>query len=159
MEGQHIDTVTADQFLSRAIDFIHGSGTLCSNVSQGWLSSSVLLISQAFELLAKRRLLLQGKTKEVLRRSPYGHDLHHLCGHETGLRDEAKTIAQDFLKRPSPNGVNVGFEFDVHFDAMADAHSTDGKYSVRYHEGVRSFANPKAMRVILNEIARRDRMR
>lgn len=158
MTKQVIDHITANQFQSRAMDFIQGSATLCAACGQGWLASSAFLIGQAFELLAKQRLLLQGVPKETLSRRPYGHDLRYLCGEETRLREEASLIAEEFLKRPSPDGVDEGFRFDLHFEAMADAHSGASHFSLRYHEGVRSFADPRAMTVILGEIARRERM-
>ncbi|WP_416915639.1 MAG: hypothetical protein ACMUJJ_01025 [Roseicyclus sp.] len=159
MDEPQIDRERANQFLSRAIDFTHGAATLCGERDQGWLPSSAMLVAQALELLAKRRLLLSGKSMQVLRRPPYGHDLRRLCGAETGLRNEASEIAAEYLLNPSPNGVDEGFDFDTHFDALADAHSAASDYSLRYHQGIRSFANPNAMTVIVGEIVRRERMR
>ena len=159
MVEQNSDHDTADWFLARATDFMHGAATLCREKQQGWLPSSALLIAQSVELLAKRRLLLSGITEQELRIPPYGHDLRHLCGDATGFRDEARQIAQQLLQNPSPSGVDEGFDFDLHFDTLADAHSKATDYSLRYHQGVRNFADPTAMAVIVNELIRRERAR
>jgi hypothetical protein len=158
-EEPDIDHETAEQYLSRALDFMHGAGTLCSVGGQEWLPSSALLIAQAMELVGKRRLILKGAPKAELSRPPNNHDLQYLWGDTTGLRDEARQIASELQKNPSPNGVTATFDFDLHFDTLAEAHSNRSGFSLRYHQGTRTFADPKAFAVILNVLMRRERAR
>jgi HEPN domain-containing protein len=145
-------TETGSQYLSRALDFINSAEVLCKTLNQGWLQSACLLIGMASELLAKKQLLENGVQASALRNPPYGHDLIALWQVHTNLYAEAELILQD-VARPKT------FDFTTHFEALAKGHSKEGNYSLRYHGGVRSFADPAVLGVIVAEIARRKRMR
>ena len=88
----------------------------------------------------------------ALRRAPYGHDIEAMWLKHTRLFAEAMTITEEFQAAPSPLGVNDTFDWELHFTVLARAHSSVSDYSVRYHNGVRSFADPIALTVVLGTI-------
>jgi hypothetical protein len=119
-----IDHETAEQYLSRALDFMHGAGTLCSVGGQGWLPSSALLIAQAMELVGKRRLILNGAPTAELSRPPNNHDLRFLWGDRTGLRDEARQSSFRAPKEPVAERRNGDFRLRPPLRrALPEAHS------------------------------------
>jgi hypothetical protein len=140
------------QYLSRALDFIQSAKVLCAAINPGWLPSACLLIGTASELLAKKRLIEKGFASAALRNPPYGHDLIALWQLHTSLYAEADLICKT-LACPS------SFDFPTHFEALAKGYGRIGDYSLRYHGGVNSFADPATLGSIVEEIARRERMR
>lgn len=148
---------TAVQFGERAFDFVRSASVICSHIHEGWLPSSALLLGNACELLAKRRLLHDGTATEAeLRRSPYGHDIAKMWKNDTTLFDEAKTITLKLQENPSENGVDAHFDWALQFEQLAIGHSKGSFYSNRYHQGVIEFANPIAVAVVLSEVCLRE---
>ena len=144
--------VTAARFRDRAGDFIRSAGVLYTTSHDGWLPSAGLLLGFACELLAKRRLLHEGVTEEDLRKAPYGHDISGMWRVKTKLFAEAESLVLELKQTPNPNGVDTHFDWGLHFDQLAQAHSREGDYSLRYHHGEKEFADPKAVTVVLSNI-------
>jgi len=143
---------TAARYGARAGDFIRSASVLCSNIHDGWLPSAGLLLGFGCELLAKRRLLHEGVSEEALRNAPYGHDISGMWRNKTELFAEAESFVSAFKQNPNPNGVDANFDWDLHFDQLARAHSREGDYSLRYHHGEIHFADPKAVTIVLSKI-------
>lgn len=110
-----------------------------------------MLLGFASELLAKRRLLLNGVSEAALRNKPYGHDILTMW-QKTGLYSEAENIVLQLKQTPSLNGVGEFFDWGLHFSKLASSHSQSGDYSLRYHQGDIHFADPIAMTVVLMNI-------
>jgi len=146
----------SEQYLTRAIDFIHAARTLCETHGQGHLPSSCLLVGTAMELLAKKRLLEKGIEASKLKAKAYGHDLQNLWKQHTDLYAEAEQISDQIRQ----NGDQPdSFDFAVHFEALARGYGNESDYSLRYHNGERSFANACMLGRITERIAGRERMR
>lgn len=146
------ENVTAARYGARSGDFIRSASVLSCNIHDGWLPSAGLLLGFACELLAKRRLIHEGISEDALRRPPYGHDISGMWHEHTSLFVEADTIVSELRVNPNPNGVTETFDFDLHFEQLASAHSSEGDYSLRYHHGEIRFADPKAMTVVLARV-------
>lgn len=147
-----VDWVTANRYKTRAGDFIRSAGFLSTNIHDGWLPSAGLLLGFACELLAKGRLIYSGVSENALRNAPYGHDISGMWRNETTLYTEAQNVTGRLKQTPNGNGVSTFFDWEIHFDQLAQGHSRAGDYSLRYHKGERHFADPKAMTIILSEI-------
>ena len=109
-----------------------------------------MLLGLACELLAKRRLLLENISEQDLRKAPYGHDISAMWRETTSLFFEAKEFADK--RKLSLNGVTEKFDWEIHFGQLAAAHSSEGGYSLRYHQGEIYFADPEALTLILADI-------
>ncbi len=141
--------VTAARYGSRAENFIRSASDICTNTHDGWLPSACLLLGFACELLAKRRLIHEGVSEKALLIKPYGHDISGMWREKTGLFAEAESLVSRLKKDPNPNGVDTHFDWDLHFNQLARGHSSEGDYSLRYHQGEIHFAIPKAVTVVL----------
>lgn len=150
------DSEVSEQFLSRALDFVSSAKVLCEGRTSGWLPSACLLIGMACELIAKKQLVERGVSKERLKYSPYGHDLGRLWKEHTSLFNEAKII---FDEMNEDNAFPSSFSLELHFDTLSQGFGGSGDYSIRYHNGVRTFADPCSIGMILSEVCRRERMR
>ncbi|MFT7596702.1 MAG: hypothetical protein ACI8R4_004041 [Paracoccaceae bacterium] len=73
---------------------------------------------------------------------------------KTGLFTEAESLVLKLKRNPNPDGVDTHFNWGLHFDHLAKAHSLEGDYSLRYHHGEIHFADPKAVVVVLSNIWR-----
>jgi len=151
-----VNLVKAEQFLARAIDFVNAAQTICETNSQGHLPSACLLLGTAMELLAKKQLLERGLNPKILKIKPYGHDLQALWKEHTSMYAEAVLINEEIrLSGDQPDS----FNFAVHFDALAYGYGNESDFSLRYHNGQRSFADPFIIGKITERIAIRERMR
>ncbi|MGY9047465.1 MAG: hypothetical protein ACKVKF_10470 [Rhodobacterales bacterium] len=138
---------------ARAGDFIRSASILCTNFHDGWLPSACLLLGFSCELLAKRRLLRTGVVSEAqLRKKPYGHDISRMWRVETELFSEAECLTSKLKQDPENNGVDAHFDWGLHFDELAKAHSSESDYSLRYHHSEQIFADPKSVTVVLGNI-------
>ena len=146
------EKIVIERYSKRAADFIRSAAILCEDIHDGWVPSSCLLLGNACELLAKRRLLIGGKSEKILKSSPYGHDISELWRRHTRLYEETENLVSELKKDPNPHGVDIHFDWGLHFDQLAKGHSAIGDYSIRYHKGEKNFADPKAMTVILGNI-------
>jgi hypothetical protein len=146
------ENITAARYGARAGDFIRSANILCTNTHDGWLPSAGRLLGFASELLAKRRLLHRDVSEEDLRNSPYGHDISGMWRVETELFAEAENLILELKQDPNLNGVDTGFDWGLHFDQLAKAHSREGNYSHRYHDGEINFSNHKTLTVVLSTI-------
>jgi hypothetical protein len=146
------ENVAAARYGARAFDFVRSASVICTNSHDGWLPSACLLLGFACELLAKRRLLHEGVTENALRRAPYNHDISGMWRDETQLFAEAESLVLELKQDPSANGVDALFDWDLHFDKLAQGHSREGDYSLRYHNGEIHFSNPKAVTIVLSKI-------
>lgn len=153
------ENVTAARYGARAGDFIRSASILCADTHDGWLASSCLLLGFACELLAKRRLIHEGVPEDPLRVAPYGHNISKMWREQTSLFDEAEAIVAEFQLEPSENGVGKYFNWALHFEQLAKAHSREGDYSLRYHQGEIEFADPVAVTVVLAQIWRSEQQK
>jgi hypothetical protein len=145
-----VNLVKAKQFLARAIDFVNAAQTICETSSQGHLPSACLLLGTAMELLER------GLNPKTLKIKPYGHDLQALWKEHTSMYAEAELINEEIrLSGDQPDS----FDFAVHFDALAYGYGNESDFSLRYHNGQRSFADPFIIGKITERIAIRERMR
>lgn len=71
---------------------------------------------------------------------------------KTGLFAEAEKLVSELKNTPGPEGVGAHFDWSLHFDQLAKAHSRQSSYSLRYHHGERLFADPIAFTVVLSNI-------
>jgi hypothetical protein len=145
-----------EKYLSRSLDFISSARLICEHRKPGWLAPACLLVGTACELLAKKQLLEKGVPNDDLKRRPYGHDLQALWKIQTSLYKEAQDISE---KLTNSDAFPSTFELQTHFDALAHGYGQGSDYSLRYHGGVRTFADPSCLGQIVEEIARRERMR
>ena len=150
------DVETGSQYLARAIDFVNSTKVLCERRNQGWLPSACLLVGTAMELISKKQLLEGGVTVKALRSPPYSHDLDALWKQHTSLYAEATQINAQLANE---SDYPASFDLAVHFKALAKGYSKTGDYSLRYHNGERSFADPCILGQITERIAARERMR
>ena len=146
------DNITANRYGARAGDFIRSASILCQKRHVGWLPSACMLLGFACELLAKRRLLLEEIPEKDLRKAPYGHDISGMWREKTSLFFEAKELVDK--RKLGLNSVTEKFDWGMHFDQLAAAHSSVGDYSLRYHQGEIYFADPKALTIVLADIWR-----
>lgn len=143
------ENMTVARCGARASDFIRSSSVLCQKHHDGWLPSACLLLGFACELMAKSRLLRDGVTEKALRNTPYGHDISVMWRCKTTMFEEAEQLVAKLKLKPNPNGVTENFDWGIHFDQLAVAHSREDDYSLRYHNGEIHFADPKAVTIIL----------
>lgn len=146
------ENVTAARYGSRAGDFIRSASVLCGDNHDGWLPSAGLLLGFGCELLAKRRLLLDGVSEEALCKAPYGHDISGMWRDKTKLFSEAESVVSKLKENPIPGGVDANFDWDLQFRQLARAHSKAGDYSLRYHHGEVLFADPIGLTVVVGNI-------
>lgn len=146
------EDVTAARYGDRAGDFIRSASILCGNVHDGWLPSAGLLLGFGCELLAKQRLLLIGVPKKALCKSPYGHNISGMWRVKTTLFAEAECVVSELKQNPNQNGVDASFDWGLHFDQLAQGHSSESSFSLRYHHGQIHFPDPKALTVVLENI-------
>lgn len=145
------------RFLARLLDFVQGAAELSGAKFDGWLPASCLLLGTAAELVAKRQLLKRGIAYDALKkRKPYGHDLDSLWREHTDLWEEASMIAQSLV---DAGDLEQGFSFALQFEKLAHLYGSASDYALRYPDGCRTFADPRALSLILGEIVRRERMR
>jgi hypothetical protein len=141
--------LTAERYGARAGEFIRSASVLCRDTQDSWLAPTGLLLGFACELLAKRRLVLDGVPEDALRKKPFGHDIAGMWRDKTKLYSEAESLVLELKQNPNSNGVNESFDWELHFNQLARAHSSSSDYSLRYHHGEKHFADPKALTVVL----------
>ena len=71
---------------------------------------------------------------------------------KTELFVEAERLVSDLKKNPKTDYVDAKFDWRLHFDQLAQGHSLEGDYSLRYHHGKIEFADPRAVTLVLSKI-------
>lgn len=140
----------ASALWARACEFCYGAESLIRHQEQGFLTSSLLLLGYAAELIAKKRLLEVGVGEKDLRSDPYGHKLLDMWKQDVELWNEAEGL---YSESSDDDKFAKHMEFlDYHCGRASD-------YSMRYNSARKIYPDPARLAPVFKEILRRERMR